>query len=66
VDDDDLADVGHRYRITSRVREVDRVRIRAVAAAGQPLAGPAVEPNLEEAYLAELSSPPAQLASVDR
>jgi ABC-type multidrug transport system ATPase subunit len=54
VDDADLVELGRRFRVTSRVREVDGVRVRAVAPRGAALGGPAVEPNLEEAYLAEL------------
>jgi ABC-type multidrug transport system ATPase subunit len=59
VDDEELLAMARRYRLTSRVRELAGVRVRAVAAAGEPLPGAAVEPSLEEAYLAELSSAPA-------
>jgi ABC-type multidrug transport system ATPase subunit len=55
VGDEELVELGHRYRVTSRVREVAGVRVRAVVPRGGDLPGAAVEPNLEEAYLAELS-----------
>ena len=54
VSDDDLHEFGHRYRITARVRTLEGIRVRAVAKPGEPIAGEAVEPNLEEAYLAEI------------
>jgi ABC-type multidrug transport system ATPase subunit len=54
VGDADLVEVAHRYRVTSRVREREGVRVRAVVAPGEALPGAAVEPSLEEAYLAEL------------
>jgi ABC-2 type transport system ATP-binding protein len=52
--DEDLAEFGRRYRITTRVRTLEGIRVRAVARPGHPLAGEAIEPNLEEAYLAEI------------
>jgi ABC-type multidrug transport system ATPase subunit len=52
--DEELADFGRRYRITTRVRTLEGIRVRAVARPGDPLAGEAIEPNLEEAYLAEI------------
>ena len=60
VDDEELQAMARRHRLTSRVREVAGVRVRAVTAAGENAPGTLVEPNLEEAYLAELSSPPSQ------
>ena len=60
VDDEELQAMARRHRLTSRVRELAGVRVRAVVAAGETLPGAPVEPNLEEAYLAELSSPPSQ------
>ena len=54
IGDAALADIGHRYRVTARVRRLEGIEIRAVARTGQPLAGEAVEPSLEEAYLAEV------------
>ncbi|MFL6200810.1 MAG: efflux RND transporter permease subunit [Thermoanaerobaculia bacterium] len=52
--DEDLAEFGRRYRITARVRTLEGIRVRAVARPGDPLAGEEIEPNLEEAYLAEI------------
>jgi ABC-type multidrug transport system ATPase subunit/multidrug efflux pump subunit AcrB len=43
-----------RYRVTTRVRVASGVRVRGVVTDGSPLPGPAAEPNLEEAYLAEV------------
>ena len=54
VDDADLLDFSHRYRVTSRVRILQGIEVRALARPGDPLAGDPVEPNLEEAYLAEI------------
>jgi ABC-2 type transport system ATP-binding protein len=54
VDDAGLADVGHRYRVTARVRRLEGIEIRAVARPDQPPAGELIEPSLEEAYLAEI------------
>ena len=54
VADADLAAFGHRYRITARVRRLEGIQVRAIARPGEPLAGDPVEPNLEEAYLAEI------------
>ncbi len=54
VDDQELRDFGHRYRVTARVRTLQGLRLRAVARPGEALAGDAVEPNLEEAYLTEI------------
>jgi ABC-2 type transport system ATP-binding protein len=59
VEDAEIAAAGARYRLTSRIRTLDGVQIRAIAAPGQELPGPAVEPTLEEAYLA-LLTPAAQ------
>ncbi len=55
VADADLLEFGHRYRVTSRVRVLEGIQTRAIAAPDEPLAGELVEPNLEEAYLAEIS-----------
>ena len=43
-----------RYRVTTLVRVLAGVRLRAVAPPGAPLAGAPVAPTLEEAYLAEV------------
>ncbi|HEX4498558.1 MAG TPA: efflux RND transporter permease subunit [Thermoanaerobaculia bacterium] len=54
VPDAGLLDFGRRYRVTSRVRVLEGIRVRAIARPDEPLAGDLVEPNLEEAYLAEI------------
>ena len=54
VADADLAAFSHRYRVTARVRRLEGLHVRAVARPGDALGGGAVEPNLEEAYLAEI------------
>jgi ABC-type multidrug transport system ATPase subunit len=54
IEDAALAEIGHRYRVTARVRRLEGIEVRAVARPGQPLAGEPVEPSLEEAYLAEV------------
>jgi ABC-2 type transport system ATP-binding protein len=60
IGDADLAEFGRRYRITARVRTLEGIKVRAVAKPGDPgspgdtAGGEVVEPNLEEAYLAEI------------
>jgi ABC-2 type transport system ATP-binding protein len=54
VTDADLLAFGHRYRTTSRVRVLEGIDVRAIARPGEEPAGEIVEPNLEEAYLAEV------------
>jgi ABC-type multidrug transport system ATPase subunit len=54
VTDAGMAAFSRRYRVTARVRRLDGLQVRAVARPGDPLGGPPVEPNLEEAYLAEI------------
>ena len=54
VPDADLLDFGRRYRVTSRVRVLEGIQVRAIARPQEELAGEAVEPDLEEAYLAEI------------
>ena len=74
VDDAALAGIGRDYRITARVRRLEGIEIRGVARPNQELAGEAVEPSLEEAYLAEIglaetgadSGPGGALAFLDR
>jgi ABC-2 type transport system ATP-binding protein len=66
VSDADLADFSHDYRVTSRVRILQGIEVRALARPGDPLAGPKVEPNLEEAYLAEIDLADAQAGKVRR
>ncbi len=60
IDDAGLADLGRRYRITARVRTLEGIRIRAVARPGDEISGEAMEPNLEEAYLAEIDRADAE------
>ena len=52
----ELAPFSHRYQVTSRVRQLAGIRVRAVARPGVDLGGPAVEPSLEEAYLTALQT----------
>jgi ABC-2 type transport system ATP-binding protein len=54
VPDADLLDFGRRYRVTSRVRVLEGIQVRAIARPQEELAGATVEPDLEEAYLAEI------------
>ena len=56
VDDQDLRDFAATYRVTTRLRTLDGVQVRAVAAKDQEPAGDVVRPNLEEAYLAKLGT----------
>jgi ABC-type multidrug transport system ATPase subunit len=55
VADADVRALSHEYRITTRVRVPNGIRIRGVAAEGQSLPGPEVKATLEEAYLSEVS-----------
>jgi ABC-type multidrug transport system ATPase subunit len=54
VTDAGMAAFARRYRVTARVRRLEGLQVRAVARPGDTLAGTPVEPNLEEAYLAEI------------
>ncbi|MEM8997335.1 MAG: ATP-binding cassette domain-containing protein, partial [Acidobacteriota bacterium] len=54
LSDAELRDFSTRYRVTTRVRTLDGIRVRAVATVDQKPAGELVRPNLEEAYLATL------------
>ncbi|MES1242512.1 MAG: ATP-binding cassette domain-containing protein, partial [Acidobacteriota bacterium] len=57
IGDADLAEFGRRYRVTARVRTLEGIKVRAVArpgSSGDIAGGEVVEPNLEEAYLAEI------------
>jgi len=56
VSDADLRTLSRDYRITTRVRVTDGIRIRGVAAEGQALPGSEAKPSLEEAYLSEVST----------
>jgi ABC-2 type transport system ATP-binding protein len=52
VSEAEARELTRMYRVTTRVRVVSGIRIRAVVPTGDPLGGAAVEPTLEEAYLA--------------
>ena len=54
VSDAELRDFSHRYRVTTRVRTLDGIRVRAVASEEGEPPGQVVEPNLEEAYLTRI------------
>ena len=54
LSDADLREFSHRYRVSTRVRVRDGIRVRAVTLGDDEPAGEVVIPNLEEAYLATL------------
>ena len=58
VADEELREFSKRFRVTTRVRTLEGIRVRAVAGTGQEPAGTVVRPNLEEAYLAKLELTP--------
>ncbi|HXU47114.1 MAG TPA: ATP-binding cassette domain-containing protein, partial [Thermoanaerobaculia bacterium] len=60
VSDAELPAFGHRYRVTARVRRLEGLEVRAVARPGDSVAGDLAEPNLEEAYLAEIERADAE------
>jgi ABC-2 type transport system ATP-binding protein len=60
IADADLAEFGRRYRVTARVRTLEGIKVRAVARPGDSAGGEVVEPNLEEAYLAEIDRADAE------
>jgi ABC-2 type transport system ATP-binding protein len=55
VSEKEARQLAREYRLTRRVRVPNGVRVRGVVPAGAPLPGPAAEPVLEEAYLAEVA-----------
>ncbi len=57
LQEDELRPFSRRFHITTRIREAQGIRVRAVAYPGQAPDGELVLPNLEEAYLARLGSP---------
>ena len=57
IEDHDLQDFSHRFRVTTRVRSLDGLKVRAIVYGGEEPAGEIVEPNLEEAYLAMIGVP---------
>ena len=56
VSDAEVRALAQQYRITTRVRVPNGIRVRGVAAEGQSLPGAAVKASLEEAYLSEIST----------
>ncbi|HVT04662.1 MAG TPA: efflux RND transporter permease subunit [Thermoanaerobaculia bacterium] len=54
VPEGEVRELGRQFRITTRVRVLDGIRVRGVARHGQTLPGPESEPSLEEAYLTEI------------
>ena len=61
--DADARALSRRYRITTRVRTPHGIRLRGVVRADEPLPGNAVQPTLEEAYLAEATEGAVRLGS---
>jgi ABC-type multidrug transport system ATPase subunit len=57
IEDHDLPDFSHRFRVTTRVRSLAGLKVRAIAYGDAEPAGEVVEPNLEEAYLAMIGAP---------
>lgn len=62
VPDGDLLDFARRHQVTARVREIEGVRVRAVAGK-TGVEGELVEPGLEEAYLVVLHRPRSRPSS---
>ncbi|MEA2237879.1 MAG: type transport system ATP-binding protein [Thermoanaerobaculia bacterium] len=56
VSDAEVRTLAHQYRITTRVRVPNGIRVRGVAAKGESLPGASVKATLEEAYLSEIST----------
>ncbi|HYR28337.1 MAG TPA: ATP-binding cassette domain-containing protein, partial [Thermoanaerobaculia bacterium] len=63
VSDADARTLSRRYRITTRVRTPQGIRLRGVVREGEPLPGTMVEATLEEAYLAEATEGEVKLGS---
>jgi ABC-type multidrug transport system ATPase subunit/multidrug efflux pump subunit AcrB len=59
VDDHEARQLTRRYRITTRIRQANGIRMRGIVIAGEALPATEVAPTLEEAYLAEIA--PASL-----
>ena len=66
LDDEELREFSHRYRITTRVRTLEGIRVRAVTFGEQEPAGELVIPNLEEAYLAMIGEVPGSREEVSK
>jgi ABC-type multidrug transport system ATPase subunit len=60
LSDAGLSPFSHRYRVTARVRRLEGLQVRAVARPGDSIEGDLAEPNLEEAYLAEIEKADAE------
>ncbi|MCU1230252.1 MAG: ccmA [Acidobacteria bacterium] len=56
VSESDARHLSRKYRVTTRVRVRDGIRIRAVIPPDEPLPAAQVEPTLEEAYLADIAT----------
>jgi len=56
LSEDELRPFSRRFHITTRIRESEGIRVRAVVHPGQEPEGKVVPANLEEAYLARLGS----------
>jgi ABC-2 type transport system ATP-binding protein len=54
--EDELRPFSRQFHITTRIREPEGIRVRAVTHPGQQPEGELVLPNLEEAYLSRLGS----------
>ncbi len=57
IEDHDLPAFSHRFRVTTRVRSLEGLKVRAIAYGNEEPEGDLVEPNLEEAYLAMIGAP---------
>ncbi len=57
IEDHDLPAFSHRFRVTTRVRSLEGLKVRAIAYGDEEPEGDLVEPNLEEAYLAMIGAP---------
>ncbi len=57
IEDHDLPDFSSRFRVTTRIRTLQGLKVRAIVHHDRRPAGELVEPNLEEAYLAMIGAP---------
>ena len=57
IEDHDLPDFSQRFRVTTRVRSLAGLKVRAIVYGDAEPAGELVEPNLEEAYLTMIGAP---------
>jgi ABC-type multidrug transport system ATPase subunit/multidrug efflux pump subunit AcrB len=63
VSEADARLLSRKYRVTTRVRVRDGIRIRAVVPPDEPLPAAEVQPTLEEAYLADIGTRKAMKTS---